>query len=212
MVSIGNDVRIGDRVVLYPGVVLGDEVVVGDDTIVHPNVTILDRCRIGNRSSSRPARSSAATVRLCAEGGKHVKIPHLGIVQIDDDVEIGAVNTIDRATFGKTWIQKGVRTDNLVQIAHNVTVGENTLIVAQVGIAGSTTIGRHVILAAKAGIAGHLSLGDNCIIGPMTGIGKSDRGRPDIIRRASGDTSPAVAPDAAGVAGIARAEKTARHP
>ncbi|MFZ1955055.1 MAG: UDP-3-O-(3-hydroxymyristoyl)glucosamine N-acyltransferase [Desulfobacterales bacterium] len=174
MVSIGNDVRIGDRVVLYPGVVLGDEVVVGDDTIVYPNVTILERCRIGNRVIIQAGTVIGSDgYGFAPEGGKHVKIPHLGIVQIDDDVEIGAVNTIDRATFGRTWIQKGVKTDNLVQIAHNVTVGENTLIVAQVGIAGSTTIGRHVILAAKAGIAGHLSLGDNCIIGPMTGIGKS---------------------------------------
>ncbi|MGD8949985.1 MAG: UDP-3-O-(3-hydroxymyristoyl)glucosamine N-acyltransferase [Desulfobacterales bacterium] len=173
-VTIGNDVCIGDRVILYPGVVLGDEVTIGNDTIVHPNVTILDRCRIGSRVIIQAGTVIGSDgYGFAPEGGKHVKIPHLGIVQVDDDVEIGAVNTIDRATFGKTWIQKGVKTDNLVQIAHNVTVGENTLIVAQVGIAGSTTIGRHVILAAKAGIAGHLSLGDNCIIGPMTGIGKS---------------------------------------
>jgi len=174
MVSIGNDVRIGDRVVLYPGVVLGDEVVVGNDTIVYPNVTILDRCRIGSRVIIQAGTVIGSDgYGFSPDGGAHVKIPHLGIVQIDDDVEIGAVNTIDRATFGKTWIQKGVKTDNLVQIAHNVTVGEHTLIVAQVGIAGSTVIGQHVILAAKAGIAGHLSLGDNSIIGPMTGIGKS---------------------------------------
>ncbi|MGD8365803.1 MAG: UDP-3-O-(3-hydroxymyristoyl)glucosamine N-acyltransferase [Desulfobacterales bacterium] len=173
-VTIGNGVCIGDRVVLHPGVVLGDDVSIGNDTIVYPNVTILDRCRIGSRVIIQAGTVIGSDgYGFAPDGGTHVKIPHLGIVQIDDDVEIGAVNTIDRATFGKTWIQKGVKTDNLVQIAHNVTIGENTLIVAQVGIAGSTTIGRHVILAAKAGIAGHLSLGDNSIIGPMTGIGKS---------------------------------------
>ena len=173
-VTIGNGVCVGDRVVLHPGVVLGDEVTIGNDTIVYPNVTILDRCRIGSRVIIQAGTVIGSDgYGFAPDGGAHVKIPHLGIVQIDDDVEIGAANTIDRATFGKTWIQKGVKTDNLVQIAHNVTVGEHTLIVAQVGIAGSTTIGRHVILAAKAGIAGHLSLGDNCIIGPMTGIGKA---------------------------------------
>jgi len=174
LVFIGNDVRVGDRTVIHPGVVLGDEVRIGSDVVIHPNVSILDRCRIGDRVTIHAGTVVGSDgYGFAPEGGKHVKIPHLGIVQIDDDVEIGAVNTIDRATFGKTWIQKGVKTDNLIQIAHNVTVGENSLIVAQVGIAGSTTIGRHVILAAKAGIAGHLSLGDNCIIGPMTGIGKS---------------------------------------
>ena len=94
-------------------------------------------------------------------------------MQIDDDVEIGACNTIDRATFGKTWIQKGVKTDNLVMIAHNVTVGENSILVAQVGISGSVTIGKHVIIAGQAGIAGHITLEDGAIIGPQTGVVKS---------------------------------------
>ncbi|MGB8427904.1 MAG: UDP-3-O-(3-hydroxymyristoyl)glucosamine N-acyltransferase [Desulfobacterales bacterium] len=173
-VVIGHAVDIGERAVLYPGVVLGDEVVIGADTIIYPNVVIRDRCRIGQRVIIQAGSVIGSDgYGFAPDAGTHVKIPHVGIVQIDDDVEIGAVNTIDRATFGRTWIQKGVKTDNLVHIAHNVTVGENSLIVAQVGIAGSTTVGRHVILAAKAGIAGHLTLGDNCIIGPMTGIGKS---------------------------------------
>jgi UDP-3-O-[3-hydroxymyristoyl] glucosamine N-acyltransferase len=149
-------------------------VVVGNETIIHPNVAVLEGCRIGNRVIIQAGTVIGSDgYGFAPDGETHVKIPHLGIVQIDDDVEIGALNTVDRATFGKTWIQRGVKTDNLVHIAHNVTVGENSLIVAQVGIAGSTTIGRHVILAAKAGIAGHLSIGDNSIIGPMTGIGQS---------------------------------------
>lgn len=174
MVYIGDNVRIGDRTVIHPGVVIGDEVSIGSDVVLHPNVSILARCRIGDRVTIHAGTVIGSDgYGFAPDGETHVKIPHLGIVQIDDDVEIGAVNTIDRGTFGKTLIQKGVKTDNLVQIAHNVTVGQNTLIVAQVGIAGSTSIGRHVILAGQAGIAGHLTIGDNCIVGPMTGIGKS---------------------------------------
>jgi len=174
MVCIGSNVCIGDRTVIHPGVVLGDKVTIGSDVVIHPNVSILARCRIADRVTIHAGTVVGSDgYGFAPEGETHVKIPHLGIVQIDDDVEIGAVNTIDRGSFGKTWIQKGVKTDNLVHIAHNVTVGENTLIVAQVGIAGSTTIGRHVILAAKAGIAGHLTIGDNSIVGPMTGIGQS---------------------------------------
>ena len=174
MVFIGNNVRIGDRTIIHPGVVLGDEVNIGSDVIIHPNVSILARCRIGDRVTIHAGTVVGSDgYGFAPDGETYVKIPHLGIVQIDDDVEIGAANTIDRGSFGKTWIKKGVKTDNLVQIAHNVTVGENTLIVAQVGIAGSTTIGRHVILAGQAGIAGHLTIGDNSIVGPMSGIGKS---------------------------------------
>jgi UDP-3-O-[3-hydroxymyristoyl] glucosamine N-acyltransferase len=107
------------------------------------------------------------------DSGRFHKIPQIGVVQIDDDVEIGACNTIDRATFGRTWIQRGVKTDNLVHIAHNVIIGEDSVIVAQVGIAGSTTIGHHAILAGQAGISGHLTIGSHVTVGPMTGVGKS---------------------------------------
>ncbi len=173
LVYIGRNVSIGDRTVIHPGVVLGDGVRIGSDTLVHPNVSILERCRIGDRVTIHAGTVIGSDgYGFAPDGETYVKIPHLGIVQIDDDVEIGAANAIDRGTFGKTWIKRGVKTDNLVQIAHNVTVGENTLIVAQVGIAGSTSIGRHVILAGQAGISGHLTIGDNSIIGPMTGVGK----------------------------------------
>jgi UDP-3-O-[3-hydroxymyristoyl] glucosamine N-acyltransferase len=104
------------------------------------------------------------------DGEKYTKIPHTGIVRIGDDVELGALNSIDRGTFGETIIKNGVKTDNQVHIAHNVVVGENTLLVAQVGIAGSTVIGDHVILAGQVGVAGHLIIGNNAVIGPQAGV------------------------------------------
>ena len=113
-----------------------------------------------------------APARVSPDGKHYHKIPHTGIVQIDDDVEIGALNAIDRATFGRTWIQRGVKTDNLVHVAHNVTVGEDTLLVAQVGIAGSAVIGRHAVLAGQAGITGHITIGDNAVVGPQAGVGR----------------------------------------
>ncbi len=173
-VAIGDRVTVGDRVRIYPGVVIGNDVDMGSDVTIYPNVTILERCRIGNR-----AIIQAGTVigsdgfGFAHDGQRYHKIPHTGIVQIDDDVEIGANNTIDRATFGKTHIMAGVKTDNLVHIAHNVTIGENTVIVAQVGISGSVTVGKNVILAGQAGIAGHLTIGDGAVVGPQTGVGKA---------------------------------------
>ena len=141
---------------------------------IFPNVTILERCRIGNRVTIQSGTVIGADgFGYTPDGSRYHKIPHLGIVQIDDDVEIGACNTIDRARFGRTWICRGVKTDNLVHVAHNVTVGEDTVLVAQVGISGSVTIGRHAILAGQAGVSGHLEIGDNAIIGPQAGIAKS---------------------------------------
>ncbi|WP_373500664.1 UDP-3-O-(3-hydroxymyristoyl)glucosamine N-acyltransferase [Desulfococcus sp.] len=170
---IGDRVSIGDRVRIHAGAVIEADAVIGDDVEIHPNVTIRYRCRIGSRVIIH-----AGTViggdgfGFSPDGKRYHKIPHTGIVQIDDDVEIGALNAIDRATFGQTWIQRGVKTDNLVHVAHNVTVGEDTLLVAQVGIAGSVTIGRHAILAGQAGVAGHLTIGDNAVVGPQAGVGR----------------------------------------
>jgi len=171
---IGANVRLGDRVWIHGQVNIGDGAVIGDDCIIHPQVTIYPRCRIGSR-----VMIHAGTV-IGSDGfgfiplkGRYHKIPHLGIVQIDDDVEIGANNTIDRATFGRTWIQEGVKTDNLVHISHNVTVGAHTVLVAQVGISGSTSIGKHAVLAGQAGVSGHLTIGDRVTIGPQAGIAQS---------------------------------------
>jgi UDP-3-O-[3-hydroxymyristoyl] glucosamine N-acyltransferase len=173
-VVIGAGVTLGRRVVLHPHVVLGDGVSVGEDSEIFPNVSILAGCRIGCRVTIQAGTVIGSDgFGYAREADRYLKIPHLGLVQIDDDVEIGAGNTIDRATYGRTWIQRGVRTDNLVHIAHNVTIGENTIIVAQVGISGSVTIGRQVILAGQAGIAGHLSIGDGATVGPQAGVARS---------------------------------------
>lgn len=173
-VVIGDGVTLGSRVRLYPNVVIGDGVVLGDDVIVYPNVTILDRCVIGNRVTIHAGTVIGSDgFGFVPDGESYVKIPHKGIVRIGDDVEIGAGNTIDRGTHGETWIMNGVKTDNLVHVGHNVLVGENTLLVAQVGIAGSTVIGNHVILAGQVGVAGHLIVGNNAVIGPKAGVVKS---------------------------------------
>ena len=173
-VVIQNNVMIGDRVTLHPHVVIGDNVTIGDEVLIYPNVTILDNCRIGSRVIIHAGTVIGSDgFGFAPDGETYHKIPQTGFVQIDDDVEIGACNTIDRATFGKTWIQRGVKTDNLVQIAHNVTVGENTVLVSQVGISGSVTIGRHAVIAGQAGVAGHLTIGDNATIGGQAGIAKS---------------------------------------
>ncbi|MDX9787242.1 MAG: UDP-3-O-(3-hydroxymyristoyl)glucosamine N-acyltransferase [Desulfobacterales bacterium] len=170
---IGNHVVCGSRVTIYPCVVIGDGVVIGDDVVIYPNVTIYDRCRIGNRVTIHAGTVIGSEgFGFAPDGGQYHKVPQVGIVQIDDDVELGALNTIDRAALGKTWIQRGVKTDNQVHVAHNVVVGEDTIIVAQTGIAGSVTIGKHVIILGKAGVADHLTIGDNAVIGNMAGIGK----------------------------------------
>jgi UDP-3-O-[3-hydroxymyristoyl] glucosamine N-acyltransferase len=173
-VAIGNNVILGDRVTIHPFVAIGDGVVIGNDVVIYPNTSILERCRIGNRVIIHAATVIGSDgFGFAPEGEIYHKVAQVGIVQIDDDVEIGAGNTIDRAAFGKTWIQRGVKTDNQVHVAHNVIVGEDTLLIAQVGIAGSVTIGRHVILAGQAGVVDHVTIGDNAIIGAKAGIGKS---------------------------------------
>lgn len=171
---VQDHVTLGDRVVLHPHVVIGEGVTLGNDVEIFPNVSILNGTIIGSRVTIHAGTVIGSDgFGYTPDDGIYVKIPHLGIVQIDDDVEIGAGNTIDRATYGKTWIQKGVKTDNLVHIAHNVVIGENTLLVAQVGISGSTTIGRQCILAGQAGVSGHLKIGDRVTIGPQSGIAGS---------------------------------------
>jgi UDP-3-O-[3-hydroxymyristoyl] glucosamine N-acyltransferase len=168
-------VVMGDGVTIYPHVWIGPDVVLGDDVVVYPNVTIYGRSRIGNRVIVH------AGCVIGGDGfgfapdpqGRYHKIPHTGFVQIDDDVELGANTTIDRGTFGRTWIQRGVKIDNLVMVGHNVQVGQDSVLVSQVGISGSTTIGKNAVLAGQAGLAGHLTIGDGVTIGPQAGIGKS---------------------------------------
>ena len=173
-VCIANHVTVGDRVCIHPSVAIGDGVVIGNDVVIESNVTILARCTIGNRVIIHAGTVIGSDgFGFAVDKGRYVKIPQTGNVVIEDDVEIGANNTIDRATFGSTMIKCGVKTDNLVHIAHNVTVGENTVIVAQVGIAGSVNIGKQVILAGQSAIAQQLTIGDHAIVGPQSGIAKS---------------------------------------
>ncbi|MBW2175389.1 MAG: UDP-3-O-(3-hydroxymyristoyl)glucosamine N-acyltransferase [Deltaproteobacteria bacterium] len=173
-VSIGNRVRLGSRVRIHPHVYIGDDVTIGDDVEIEPNVTILGRCSIGSRVIIHAGTVIGSDgFGFAPDGSRYHKVPHVGTVVIEDDVEIGANNTIDRATFGKTWIKRGVKTDNLIQIAHNVEIGEDTVIAALTGISGSVTIGRHVILAGQVGVGDHLTVADNAVVGPQAGVAKS---------------------------------------
>lgn len=172
LVCLGDQVTVGDRVTIHAGAVIGNDVVIGDDTTIHANVVIADRCTIGHRVVLHHGvviGSDGFGFATDARGNHHTK-PQVGIVRIDDDVEVGANSCIDRAAFGVTWIKQGARIDNLVMVGHNVVVGENSILVAQSGIAGSSTLGRNVVLAAKAGVAGHLHLGNQVMAAAMSGI------------------------------------------
>lgn len=165
---------IGDRTVVRSGVYIGHFTTLGADCHIYPNVTIRERCVIGNRVSIHSGSVIGSDgFGYVAVKGVHEKIPQIGTVAIEDDVEIGSNVTIDRARFDKTIIRKGTKIDNLVQIAHNCDIGENSIIVAQVGISGSTTIGKNVILAGQVGVVGHVTIGDNTIIGAKGGVSKN---------------------------------------
>lgn len=180
-VRIGAHVVIGERAVVAAGarvchnVVLGDEVQVGEQTILYPGITVYRGCRIGARVIVH-----AGTV-IGSDGfgfaprpdGSYEKIPQVGIVVIEDDVEIGANCTIDRATLGETRIKRGVKLDNLIQVAHNVVIGENTVSAAQAGISGSTKIGKNCQLGGQVGLTGHLEIADGTKIGAQSGVHRS---------------------------------------
>ena len=173
-VYIADNVRIGNNVNIFPGVFIGNNCIIGDNTLIYANVTILNDTVIGKNVIIHSGSVIGSDgFGFEKDSSTRVKIPQKGIVQIDDNVEIGAGNCIDRATFGRTWIKRGVKTDNLVHIAHNVTVGEDTVIVAQTGISGSVTIGKTVTIAGQVGIVDHVNVGDNAMIGPQSGVAKS---------------------------------------
>jgi UDP-3-O-[3-hydroxymyristoyl] glucosamine N-acyltransferase len=173
--SVGRGARVGDRTIVYPNVCIGDGAVVGDDCIIHSHTSIRERVIIGNRVVIQ----NGAVIGADGYGfvkrpdGTHQKIPQTAVVVIEDDVEIGANTAIDRPAIGETRIQAGVKIDNLVQIAHGVNVGRNTLLAAQVGIAGSTTIGDDVTLAGQVGVAGHVSIGKGVSAVGQSGITNS---------------------------------------
>ncbi len=173
-VYISDGARIYDRAVLYPGVFIGDGVEVGEDTVIYSNVSVREGCIIGERVIIHcNAVIGSDGFGFVKDGDKHVKIPQVGIVRIEDDVEIGACVAIDRATMGETVIGKGTKVDNLVQIAHNVRIGRDSLIIAQVGISGSASIGERVTLAGQVGVVGHISIGDDCMVGGQSGVRRS---------------------------------------
>jgi len=173
-VTLGDRVRIGARVTLYPGVFIGDDSVVEDDSLLYPNVTVRERCTIGKRVIIHSGTVIGSDgFGYVQQEGRHHKIPQIGTVVIEDDVELGANVTVDRATFGRTVIKRGTKVDNLVQIAHNVTVGEHNILVAQVGIAGSTTLGSHVVVGGQAGLADHIQIGDRVMIAARSGVNRS---------------------------------------
>jgi UDP-3-O-[3-hydroxymyristoyl] glucosamine N-acyltransferase len=168
---------IGDDTVIGAGTYVGHETIIGAKCLIYPRVTIRERTRIG----ARVVIHSGTVIGADGFGfepaeGRYEKVPQLGIVQIDDDVEIGANTTIDRARFGRTWIQEGAKIDNLVQVAHNVIIGKHTVIAAQTGIAGSVRIGRQVLVGGQAGLIGHVEIGDNTAIGAQTGVSKNISG------------------------------------
>ncbi len=170
-VIIRKDTKIGKNCIIYPHTYIGETVSIGNNTIIYPNVTIYDGSVIGNNVIIH----SGAVIGSDGFGytqrkGKNLKIPQIGNVIIEDNVEIGANTTIDRSTIGSTIIKKGVKIDNLVQIAHNVIIGENTVIASQTGISGSTIIGKNCILAGQVGIADHAIIEDNVIVGAKTGV------------------------------------------
>ena len=172
-VTIGDRVRIGSRVTLYSGVFIGDDCVIGDDTVLYPNVTVREGTAIGSRVMIHSGTVIGSDgFGYVQHQGRHQKIPQVGTVTIEDDVELGANVTVDRATFGRTVIKQGTKVDNLVQIAHNVSVGEHSIVVAQVGIAGSTTLGHHVMVGGQAGISDHITVGDQVMIAARSGVAR----------------------------------------
>lgn len=176
-VVVGERVSLGERVTLAPGVVVGEDTVIGDDVTIHPNVTIYPHTLIGNRVTIHGGSVIGADgFGYATDGeGRHHKRAHLGRVRIGDDVEIGANVCVDRATFGETTIEEGAKIDNLVQVAHNVSVGKNSLLVAQAGIAGSTRLGRGVIVGGQAAVSGHLELGDGVMVAGKSGVHSSQK-------------------------------------
>ena len=177
---------IGDNAKIYPGCYIGDGVKIGAGTVLHPGARILSRCEIGAHCVIHPGVVIGGDGFGFAPNSEHnySKVPQIGNVVVEDHVEIGANSTIDRATLGHTIIRRGVKIDNLIQIAHNVEIGENTVIAAQTGIAGSTKIGKNCMIGGQVGIIGHLTIADGTKIAAQSGIGSSIK-EPDTIIQGS---------------------------
>lgn len=172
---VGKGVKLGKNVKIYPQVYVGDDVTLGDDVILYPGVKVYHGCKVGNRCIVHGGAviGSDGFGFAPKEDGSYDKIAQVGIVILEDDVEIGSNTTIDRATMGATVVGHGVKLDNLIQVAHNVEIGEHTVMAAQVGIAGSTKIGKHNMVGGQVGFAGHITVGDNNGFGAQSGVPNS---------------------------------------
>ena len=179
---IGDNVVIGDGCQIYPNVVISENAKVGNDCLFYPNVTIYHDCHVGNRVTLHAGSvvGSDGFGFAPSENG-YDKIPQIGIVTIEDDVEIGANTCIDRSTMGSTYVRKGVKLDNLVQIAHNTDIGANTVMSAQVGIAGSTKVGQWCMFGGQVGIAGHITIGNKVFLGAQSGVPSSLKDNQTLI-------------------------------
>ena len=172
-VVVESGVEIGDGTQIFPHCYIGQNTRIGSETTIYPGVMIREECEIGNRVIVQPgAVIGSDGFGFAPEKGRYHKIPQSGRVVIEDDVEIGANTCVDRATLGETRIRRGAKLDNLIQVAHNVEIGEDTVIAGQAGISGSSKIGHHAMIGGQAGISGHLKLGNYVIVGAQAGVTK----------------------------------------
>ena len=179
---IGDGATIGDGTQIYPQAVIGDNVEIGNNCTLYPNTTIYQGCKLGNNVTIHAGSVIGADgFGFAPNADGYDKIPQIGIVTIEDNVEIGANTCIDRSTMGSTVIRKGVKLDNLIQVAHNVEIGENTVMSAQVGIAGSTKIGAWCMFGGQVGIAGHSNIGDKTFLGAQSGVPGNIKGNQTLI-------------------------------
>ncbi len=180
---VGKNASIGRGTVIAEGAVIRNNVRIGEDCLIYPNVSVLDGTRIGNRVTVHAGTTIGSDgFGFAPVGDAYEKIPQVGFVEIEDDVEIGANSCIDRGTIGPTIIRRGAKLDNLIQIAHNVEVGANSVVAAQTGISGSTTLGHNVIVAGQVGLVGHISIGDRVTIGAQSGVSKDLEGEGKMFR------------------------------
>ncbi|MDH3198178.1 MAG: UDP-3-O-(3-hydroxymyristoyl)glucosamine N-acyltransferase [Candidatus Krumholzibacteria bacterium] len=172
--QIARGVRVGRGTTILCGTFIGEGAEIGEECLLYPNVTVREGTVVGDRVIVQPgAVIGADGFGFAKDGSRHHKVPQIGRVIVEDDVEIGANTCIDRATTGETRVHRGTKIDNLVQVAHNVIVGEDCVIAAQAGISGSTELGRNVTLAGQAGLVGHITIGDNAVVGAQGGVTKS---------------------------------------
>lgn len=185
--TVAAGARVGARTILYPGTYIGEGAVVGEDCLLYPNVTIRENCVLGNRVILQPGVVVGSDgFGFAPDGDGYRKIPQVGNVVIEDDVELGANTCVDRAVLGTTRIGKGTKLDNLIQIGHNVVIGQHTVMAALTGIAGSSQVGNHVVMGGQIGMAGHIKVGDHVTLAARTGIME------DVLEKGVYFGSPAV--------------------